>query len=291
MIAGIFSNSSRDIGYEIANRCAAFFSEHGSVAIFERELSGDPDIKAGANIRFDDFKGCDVIISIGGDGTLLSAVSKYRDLDIPFIGINKGSIGFLTDIDVPVLDECLHKILEGRYEILERSQLFCQVISEDGRVRDEFACLNDCVVTRGAKLNIVKMDLFIDGQYVEKFYGDGIIVSTPTGSTAYSLAAGGPILMPHMKNMIVTPLCPHTLQSSGYCLADSSVIEIKLGEFESAPIISGDGRTSVELLKNDTIRITGYESTIKTIMLGNAGFFETVRKKITARGSFYEHKK
>lgn len=291
MRLGIFSNISRDIRYEIAASCADIIADRGSVTVFPESMKDQDVIKDKKNVEFGSFENCDVIISIGGDGTLLSAVSEYRDLDIPFIGINKGSIGFLTEIDVPDLESDLDKVLNGQYEIAERSQLYVEIIGEDGIVREDFVCLNDCVVTRGAKLNIVKMDLWIDGQYVEKFYGDGIIVSTPTGSTAYSLAAGGPILMPHMRNMIVTPLCPHTLQRSGYCLTNSDVIEIKLQEFESAPIISGDGRTNLELKQNDTVRITGYKSSIKTITLGKQGFFETVRSKISARGSFYEHKK
>ncbi|MBO7452067.1 MAG: NAD(+)/NADH kinase [Clostridiales bacterium] len=288
---GICSNISRDTDYLIANECAGIITELGGEVVFEKELKSKELINVKEGIVFDSFVGCDVIISIGGDGTLLSVVSAYRDLDIPFIGINKGSIGFLTDIDVPKIYDSIKKIMNGEYEILERLQLCCEVYNKDNILKDKYICLNDCVVTRGAKLNIVKMDLFIDGQYVEKFYGDGIIVSTPTGSTAYTLAAGGPILMPGMRNMIVTPLCPHTLQRSSYCISDQSVIEIKLGDFETCPIISPDGKNGVALEPYDTIKIMGNESSIKTVMLGESGFFETVRSKITARGSFYEYKK
>lgn len=291
MVFGICSNISRDTDYKIANLCADVILELGSQPVFENDLKASSLIIEKDGVSFGSFDDADVIISIGGDGTLLSVVSRYRDLNIPFIGINKGSIGFLTEIDVEDIRESFKLIIDGKYDILERLQLLCEVYDKDGNRKDGHICLNDCVVTRGAKLNIVKMDLFIDGQYVEKFYGDGIIVSTPTGSTAYTLAAGGPILMPGMKNMIVTPLCPHTLQRSSYCISDKSVIEIKLGDFETAPIISPDGRSGVILEPFDTIKITGYESTIKTVMLGKSGFFETVRSKITARGSFYEHKK
>ncbi len=291
MRLGIYSNISRDTDYEIANLCASNILELGGVPVFEESFKDEPLILKNDGIEFGSFKDCDVIISIGGDGTLLTVVSKYREFGVPFVGINKGSIGFLTEIDVSMVKESIRKIFDKDYEILNRLQLLCRVFDKDGNLKFEEICLNDCVVTRGAKLNIVKMDLFIDGQYVEKFYGDGIIVSTPTGSTAYSLAAGGPILMPNMKNMIVTPLCPHTLQRSSYCIDEKSVVEIRLGDFETAPIISPDGRNCPELKPHDTIMITGYESTIKTVMLGYSGFFETVRSKITARGSFYEHKK
>ncbi len=288
---GIFSNISRDTGYRIANECASTLLELGSTPVFEEDLKDSPFIENKDKVCFGSFSDADIIISIGGDGTLLSVVSRYRDLNVPFIGINKGSIGFLTEIDVGTLKDSLKAVIDGKYALLERIQLICKVFDRNGNLKGSDICLNDCVVTRGAKLNIVKMDLYIDGQYVEKFYGDGIIVSTPTGSTAYTLAAGGPILMPGMRNMIVTPLCPHTLQRSSYCISDSSIIEIKLDDFETAPVISPDGRSGIILEPCDTIRITGYESTIKTVMLGRSGFFETVRSKITARGSFYEHKK
>lgn len=291
MRLGIYSNISRDTNYEIANLCASVILELGSVPVFEEGFKDEDLIIKSEGVEFGSLSNSDVIISIGGDGTLLSVISRYREYGIPFVGVNKGSIGFLTEIDVSSLKDSIKKIIDGDYEILNRLQLLCQVYDKNGGLKFEEVCLNDCVVTRGAKLNIVKMDLYIDGQYVEKFYGDGIIVSTPTGSTAYTLAAGGPILMPDMKNMIVTPLCPHTLQRSSYCINEKSVVEIRLGDFETAPIISPDGRNCPDLKPYDTIKITGYESVIKTVMLGYSGFFETVRSKITARGSFYEHKK
>lgn len=291
MRLGISSNISRDIDFEIANQCAETILKYGSVPVFEKEYENNPLIKDINGIMFDDLSTCDMIISIGGDGTLLRVVSKYRNYKIPFVGINKGSIGFLTDIETTRIDESISKIINGDYKICERIQLICRVFDKDNNLKDEYICLNDCVVTRGINLNIVKMELWIDGQYVEKFYGDGLVISTPTGSTAYSLAAGGSILMPHMKNILVTPLNPHTLQASKYCLSDKSVINIVLDNSEHEPIISPDGRNGVDLEAFDRIEITGYEIPIRTVDMGYSGFFETVRSKISARGNFYELKK
>lgn len=291
MRLGLFSNITRDIDYSIANQCAKLILKHGGIPVFEKDIEQPELIDRIDGVIFDDLSTCDVIISIGGDGTLLNVVSKYRQYEIPFVGINKGSIGFLTEIEIDNIEDSIVRLLNSNFKICERNQLQCKVFNKDGVFKDEYLCLNDCVVTRGVHLNIIKMELWIDGQYVEKFYGDGMVISTPTGSTAYSLAAGGPILMPDMKNMIVTPLNPHTLQGSKYCISDKSVIEIKLDDFEHAPIISPDGRMGVDLEPNDRIVITGYSTPIKTAVMGYSGFFETVRSKISARGIFYEHKK
>lgn len=291
MRLGIFSNETRDNNYEIANLCARLILKHGAVPVFDEEFKDSELIERIPGVVFDNFSTCDLIISIGGDGTLLNVVSRYRQYQVPFVGINKGSIGFLTEIEIDRIEESIVILINKDYTLCERFQLLCKVKNSEGEIKGEYICLNDCVVTRGSHLNIVKMQLWIDDQYVERFYGDGIIVSTPTGSTAYSLAAGGPILMPNMKNMLVTPLNPHTLQASRYCISYKSKIEIKLDNFEHAPIISPDGYLGVDLEPHDTIEITGYDTPIRTVSMGYSGFFETVRSKIAARGNFYEFKK
>lgn len=288
---GLYSNITRDVGFSIANQCADLLLKYGATPVFEKEFECNEFVVKKTGVEFDDLSSCDLIISIGGDGTLLSVVSKYRQWGIPFVGINKGSIGFLTEIELDRIEESIVKLINSDYTICNRFQLKCKVIDKDDKLKGEYICLNDFVVTHGDHLNIIKMQVWIDGQYVERFYGDGIVVATPTGSTAYSLAAGGPILMPEIKNILLTPLNPHTLQASRYCLNYKSTIEIRFENFEYAPIISPDGRTGVDLAPHDRIIITGCEDFIKTVNMGYSGFFETVRSKIAARGIFYEHKK
>lgn len=274
MVVGIFSNISRDINGEVAKVVREYINNHGSVAL-----------------QNEDFSNVDIIITIGGDGTLLSAISKYRYLNVPFVGINKGSIGFLTEIEMDRLEEALDCILAGQYKIIERSQIYCEIFDKDGHLKDSSICLNDAVVSRGSDLHVVKMDLYINGSPVEHFVGDGLIISTATGSTAYSLAAGGPILTPGMEDMIITPLCPHTLHRSSYVIDKNSVVEVRFGYFESTPIISPDGRRMTDLEPNDIIKISKYDAKIKTIDLGFKDFYQKVSEKIAARGSFYENGK
>ena len=289
---GIYSNSSRDIGFEVALKTAHIVSSKGAIPVFDTDNIKPSDIGEKDNIKdiiFGDFKDCDLIISIGGDGTFLSVIAKYRELDIPFIGINKGSIGFLTEIEENNIADCIDRIVNKNYKIIERIQLLAKLYDKDNNLKAEEICLNDVSVLRGAKPHITKLELSIDGEKVEKFYGDGIVVATPTGSTAYTLAAGGPLLMPGMNTMLITPLCSHTLQNTSYVIGPESYIEIDLGEFESTPIICPDGRDFPEVEVNDKLIIKKYDSTIKTINLGITGFFHNVRRKIVARGSFYEN--
>ena len=146
------------------------------------------------------------------------------------------------------------------------------------------------MIVRGAKPHVTRLTLTIDGQKIEKFYGDGLIIATATGSSAYSLAAGGPLLMPEMKDIIVTPICSHTFNGLTYVTGPDSVVRVDLDNFESAPMICPDGREFVTLEPFDYIIIKRYSKVLKTATLKSDNFFSDVRKKIVQRGSFYENR-
>nr|MCR4688786.1 NAD(+) kinase [Saccharofermentans sp.] len=168
-------------------------------------------------------------------------------------------------------------------------QLLVEVFDKDGNLKGEDVCLNDIMIVRGVKPHVTKLELYIDNQKVEKFYGDGLLVSTATGSSAYSLAAGGPLLMPDMKDILVTPISSHTLYGLKYVAGPESIIRIGVDDFETAPIICPDGRDFIELSPFDSIIITRYSKPLKTATLKSDNFFSDVRKKIVQRGSFYEN--
>ena len=285
---GIHSNDTRDIGYKIASDLCRSLISRSCVPVFE-EYMKDSVIACIEGVEFDDFETCDMLVSIGGDGTFLSVIADYRHLGLPFIGINKGSIGFLTELTEFTYEDFLDNLIEGKYTIVERMQLSCELYDKDGNLKDSDICLNDCAVLRGDKPHIVRLSLYIDGERVEKFYGDGIVVATPTGSTAYTLAAGGPLIMPSMDVLLITPLCSHTLQSTSYVIGKDSKVEIHLGDFESVPIIVPDGHDFARLSPYDVLKIQRSEMSVKTVNLGHSGFFQNVRRKIIARGSFYEN--
>jgi len=285
---GIHSNSNRDVGYRVAVALGNILYERGITPVF-RETVSDTILANIPGVEFGGFDNCDFIVSIGGDGTFLGVVSDYRELGIPYIGINKGSIGFLTEIAENAIDDGVDRLIEGKYKIVERMQLKAELYDKCGRLKGSDICLNDVAVLRGNKPHIVKLGLMIDGKHVERFYGDGLVVATPTGSTAYTLAAGGPLLMPEMQAMLITPLCSHTLQTTSYVIGPDSTVEVELGSFETVPIISPDGHDFVNVEENDVLRIIRHEQNIRTVQLGYTGFFQNVRRKIIQRGSFYEN--
>ena len=288
MIFAIHPNISRDEQFKTSIAFAKVLLSRRCTPIFGVSLK-DSVLSTIEGVKFDTFETADMIVSIGGDGTFLSVISKYREFNKPFIGINKGSIGFLTEITESNMEEAVDRILSGNYQILNRMQLKAELYDRDGYLKSSDVCLNDVSVLRGAKPHITKLTLYIDGERVEKFHGDGIVVATPTGSTAYTLAAGGPLIMPAMDVMLVTPLCPHTLQHMSYVIGPESSVEIHLGEFETVPLICPDGREFPNVEQNDVLRISRVESPCKTVSLGFTGFFQTVKRKIVARGSFYEN--
>ncbi|MBR2822033.1 MAG: NAD(+)/NADH kinase [Clostridiales bacterium] len=290
---GICSNGSRDTGYETAIKTAKILIDLGATPVFETGMAEEcPALKEITGVVFADFAETDIktIISIGGDGTFLSKVAQYRDLDVEFVGVNLGSIGFLNEILHEDLEMDLAKLVSGDYDTIDRTQLKCDVYNKDGGLKGSSVCLNDIIIVRGAKPHITTLVLSIDGQIIERFRGDGLVVATATGSSAYSLSAGGPILMPNMKDIIVTPICSHTLNGYTYVATSESEIKISLEAIESAPLICPDGRDFVELESYDSIIIKRYGKVLKTVCLKKDSFFSNVRKKIVQRGYFYENR-
>lgn len=284
---GIHSNETRDIDYKTAMELTRYLLDNGAVPVFEDKMKGT-EISTLDGVEFAPFDSVDVIVSIGGDGTFLSVIYDYRNLNKPFVGINKGSIGFLTEVSSDNIADSFGRILSGNYSLIKRMQLKAELYDKDGNLKCEDICLNDVSVLRGDKPHITRLTLYVDDERVEKFYGDGIVVATPTGSTAYTLAAGGPLVMPDMDVILVTPLCPHTLQNMSYVINSESVVEIRLGTFETVPIICPDGRAFPDIEQDDVLRISKYDCHINMISLNLTGFFHNVKRKILARGSFYE---
>lgn len=284
---GIHSNETRDIDYKTAMELTRYLLDNGAVPVFEDKMKGT-EIASLEGVEFAPFDSVDVIVSIGGDGTFLSVIYDYRNLNKPFVGINKGSIGFLTEVSSDNIADSFGRILSGNYSLIKRMQLKAELYDKDGNLKCEDICLNDVSVLRGDKPHITRLTLYVDDERVEKFYGDGIVVATPTGSTAYTLAAGGPLVMPDMDVILVTPLCPHTLQNMSYVINSDSVVEIRLGTFETIPIICPDGREFPDIEQDDVLRISKYDCHINMISLNLTGFFQNVKRKILARGSFYE---
>jgi NAD+ kinase len=220
-----------------------------------------------------------LMIVLGGDGTLLSVVRAMGARQIPILGINLGSLGFLTDVALPQLYPALQSILAGNYTIQSRMMLDA-VLSRNGEVLTHQNVLNDVVITKGAIARIIEVAVQINDHSVALVRADGVIVSTPTGSTAYSLAAGGPILYPDLGSMLLTPICPHTLTYRPVVISDRSVVELTLRGESDEVYATFDGQASEPMEVGDTVRVQKSRNSVKLVNLPDQDYFQVLRHKL-----------
>ena len=220
----------------------------------------------------------DLVIVLGGDGTLLSAARVTAAIDVPLLGVNLGSLGFLTDVPVQSLYSMLDAIVEGRAAVEHRSLMECQLV-RGGDVRGTYDVFNDAVVNKTALARLNDYDLFVDGVFVSSYRADGMIVATPTGSTAYSLSAGGPIVTPTVNAFVVTPVAPHSLTHRPLVVPDSVEIEILLRSAEEFAYLSLDGQPGLDLRNGDRVRCRRSEHRVNLFRTGS-DFFYALRTKL-----------
>lgn len=222
----------------------------------------------------------EIVITLGGDGTLLSAARAFAYKDVPLLGVNLGSLGFLTEVPLYDLYLTLEAWLENKGVADERS-LMHTVLVRDNRVFRHWEALNDVVLAKGAIARIGEFAIELDGEFVARFRADGIIVSTPTGSTAYTLAANGPIVMPSVDGLVITAICPHLLTIRPIVVPGSSEIAVTIDVVPHETYITVDGQEVVELLLNDRIVCRRSERKIKLLRLRENGLFSVLRSKLS----------
>ena len=220
----------------------------------------------------------DVIVVFGGDGTMLSVARSIQGRATPILGVNMGSLGFLTEITLDELYPTLEQLLEGKHTIDRRSMLKIEVLSTNGSVRTYHA-LNDAVINKGAVARIISMDAFINEDFIANFPADGMIISTPTGSTAYSLSAGGPVLYPTLDSVVLTPICSHTLTNRPLVIPAENSIRVVVKSGEDV-MLTVDGQVGVALKEGEEIRCSQSDYRIELIQPGNKGFFDVLREKL-----------
>ena len=232
------------------------------------------------------------VIVLGGDGTLIQASRELSEKAIPFIGVNIGTLGYLTDTDMSRFEETLECLLKDDYEIDSRMMLDGHIYRDGERIFSDMA-LNDVVINRNGALRIIDFDIYVNGEYLNTYSADGVIVSTATGSTAYSLSAGGPIIQPTARLIMVTPICPHSLNQRSIIFAadDEIMIEMKDNKSssgrktgslknDSARVATFDGESFCELVTGDRIVITQSERISKFVKTSRISFLERIRNKM-----------
>jgi NAD+ kinase len=220
-----------------------------------------------------------IIIVLGGDGTMLSVARLVGEKGIPILGINLGGLGFITEVNREEIFEAVEKVLSGNCSVEDRIMLSAFVYRHEEKIAD-FIVLNDVVVNKGALARIIDMETYVNKSYVATFKADGLIISTPTGSTAYSLSAGGPILYPTLNSIVITPICPHTLTNRPIVLPDDFTIEIKMRSESEDVFLTLDGQVGFSLKKNDMIVVKKWDFTTKLLIPCERDYFQVLRTKL-----------
>lgn len=221
----------------------------------------------------------DLLAVFGGDGTMLSVARLVKGKNVPILGINLGGLGFITEINKDELYEAFKLILDGKYFIEERIMLDAFVYRQNIRIAN-FTVLNDVVINKGALARIIDLETYVNRSYVTKFKSDGLIISTPTGSTAYSLSAGGPILYPTLSCIIVTPICPHTLTHRSIVLPDSFIIDVVLTSVSEDVVLTLDGQVGFSLHRGDRIEVSKSDFKTQLLVLPQRDYFQILRTKL-----------
>lgn len=218
----------------------------------------------------------DFLVTIGGDGTLISAVRRSYHYQLPVLGIHAGKLGFLADLDFSELESFVDKLLGGEYRIDQRAILQATIVTQNGE--SEIFAFNDIVLTRPSIAKMIHLETFVDGRSFNTYYGDGVVVSTPTGSTAYNLSAGGPVLFPLTQVFALTPICPHSLTQRPVVLPGHFEIEMKTPDASALVII--DGQDLVEITDRDTVHIKLASGAAHLIHRKEFNYFEVLKEKL-----------
>jgi NAD+ kinase len=268
-----------------AEKVAKWFQAKG-IAVFSKEMGPVGRIEACLEEPTDMPQDVQLFIVLGGDGTLLGAARKVVQFGVPILGVNLGGLGFLTEIPIKRLYPALEMMLKNRLESETRLMLETRVLRQ-GHEACRFSVLNDVVINKGALARIIDLDAYINDEFLTTFRADGLIVATPTGSTAYNLSAGGPVLYPTMESFILTPICPFTLTNRPIILPDSHTVSIKLTKEREEEHVSltFDGQVGFDLKHSDEVLIHTSEKKIKLIKSPDQSYFEILRQKLSWGGS------
>lgn len=275
MIIALFPNTNKKQSEEIAKNICEFLHQHKIKVVAEdqeAEKYGAAKLSSVAN------KDINFIISLGGDGTILRLLHNYPDIDAPIIAINMGSLGFMADIPINDIFPSLKNLLNNNYSIDERLVL-------DGKTKDNhnFA-VNEIVIHRGSNPSLVDLVIYVDDIYLNTFSADGIIISTPSGSTAYSLAAGGPIVSPELKAVVITPICPHTISNKPIVLLPNHTIKIEYISSKDPIEITYDGFPTSFITTGESLYITLSQRKFRLVNMPDHDYFFTLRTKLGWKG-------
>lgn len=283
MIISVFPNLLNNGVEALSRDVFSVLSQLNTIVYVSEKLS---EVFSDCNVQFDNvdkiMELCDVAIAIGGDGTTLNVAKKAAKYDKYVLGINAGRLGFMSGLEPDEL-ELLRNVVSENYEIDERLMLEAEIV-KDGKVLSIHQCLNDAVISRGNFARLIDISITCGGRNVSNMRADGVIISTPTGSTAYSMAAGGPVVSPEAECILATPICPHSLMDRSIIFSSDKELIIKAhNDKMNLPVLTVDGEDAITLDNYSEVRIRVSKTKTKLIKLKPENFYEILNKKIIER--------
>lgn len=276
----IITNKPKDPALELTRRTAGYLEQHGaSCTVCADEIPQE----AWEELLSKEAGHTDAILVLGGDGTLLRAARDTVGSRIPILGVNIGTLGYLTEVEPANLEDALQKLLDGNFCVEERMMLSGAVFRE-GTLREENCALNDITITRCGHLRMLYFQIYVNGKLLKEYHADGIIIATPTGSTGYNMSAGGPIVEPGAQLIVLTPVCPHTLQTRSVILRADDEISIRIigkaGMEETGIEACFDGSRNIGLGAKDEVHVTKSIQTTSIVKLSEACFLDVLHRKL-----------
>jgi NAD+ kinase len=276
---GLVAKPDANEAQRVVRQLIDWLQGHGLTVVVEKETAALAPQATATAVAKPDLPGqVDALIVLGGDGTLLSMARAVGDLGVPILGVNLGFLGFLTATTLDEMSGALRALVAGELAIDERMMLRARVI-RGGQELGEHLALNDVVITKSAMSRIIDLSVSVDGRYATAYRADGLIISTPTGSTAYSLSAGGPILFPTMDAVVLTPICSHTLTNRPIVLPGADRVEVTLLADQEV-MATVDGQVGVGLRERDTVEVRKAASRIRLVRFPQKDFFSVLRTKL-----------
>lgn len=277
---GIIVNTQKDDNDKYLNRVLTALSGRAEVYISDSANISSPYVTKLSNS--DLAKTVEYMIVLGGDGTIIGAAGICARNKVPVMGINLGRIGFMTEVECDAIDDAIDALLSGNYKTEHRMMMKAQ-IKKDGKAISTCHALNDIVVSKSAGVKLVGIDLYTNDELVNRYIADGIIIATPTGSTGYSISAGGPVVDPMMNLYVATPVCAHMLSVRSAILSADKDIVIKLTReyAENKALVSADGEVQSEIGNSDEVIISRSQYSLELIKIGNQSFYDTLLKKLS----------
>jgi len=285
MKIGIIPNLEKDINLELTKNITKWFIEK-NVDVLLNYGTASKLGKSELAFKSDDiFSESDIIIVLGGDGTLLNIARQSAPYNVPLFGVNLGYLGFLTEVEENNLYPALEDLISGEYEI-EKRMMLVATVEKDGIELEKSIALNDVGITKGPFSRIISLGIYINDSFVDLYSADGVIVSSPTGSTAYSLSAGGPIVSPDLEVLIITPICPHILHSRPLVISNKDIVQIEVCMNDTEVMLTLDGQQGYKVKSGDIVTVGQSKYYTSLIKLKNRDFFQVLRQKMSERWSF-----